>query len=150
MEGDGGGRGLLKRLNARLKGNVDLLTAYNAVIGVVLFPVVVVGGFVGAFLAFIQLMDALSAPNVELEFTDPKFPMVAVVNPSSKVASDIEYELPRRSRSRLQPNRNVTCVPSVPPAATAKVVRKPSIPNARPRQKCAVYDCQECAVFSCH
>lgn len=72
-----------------LKRNADLLGAYSSLSGIVLAPMILIGGLA----AYIQLSDALEEPDVILHFAEPEDPRVWVVNTSSKLARNALYQL---------------------------------------------------------
>ena len=72
-----------------LERNARLLGAYSSIAGLVLVPVILIGGIVG----FLQLKDALDTPDVTLLFGNPEEPRFWVQNPSSKLAREALYEL---------------------------------------------------------
>ena len=72
-----------------LRKNADLLGAYGSIAGLVLAPVILIGGVVG----YLQLKDALDTPDVTLLFGNPEEPRFWVQNPSSKLAREALYEL---------------------------------------------------------
>ena len=80
---------LRSRVHPWLKRNADLLGVYRSIAGLVLVPVILIGGFAG----YVQLRDALDTPDVTLVFADPEELRFWVTNPSSKLAREALYQL---------------------------------------------------------
>ena len=59
-------------MNSWLRKNADLLGAYSSIAGLVLAPLIVIGGVAG----YLQLKDALNTPDVILLFGNPQEPRI--------------------------------------------------------------------------
>lgn len=72
-----------------LERNAKLLSAYSSIVGILLAPAILIGGYV----AFVQITDHLDAPDVVLVFASPEGPRFWVQNPSLKLAREANYQL---------------------------------------------------------
>ena len=78
-----------RRAHPWLEKKANLLSAYSSIVGLLLAPAILIGGYV----AFVQIEDHLNAPDVVLVFGSPEEPRFWVRNPSSKLAREASYEL---------------------------------------------------------
>ena len=72
-----------------LEKNAKLLSAYSSIVGILLAPAILIGGYV----AFMQIRDHLDPPDLVLVFASPEGPRFWVQNPSSKLAPEAQYQL---------------------------------------------------------
>ena len=72
-----------------LEKNAKLLSAYSSIVGILLAPAILIGGYV----AFVQIKDHLDAPDVVLLFANPERPRFWLQNPSSKLAPEAQYQM---------------------------------------------------------
>ena len=72
-----------------LEKNAKLLSAYSSIVGILLAPAILIGGYV----AFMQIRDHLDAPDLVFVFASPDDPRFWVQNPSSKLAPEAQYQL---------------------------------------------------------
>ena len=77
------------RLHPWLIQHATLLSAYRSLAALTVFPIIVVGGL----LAFLDLRERLSPPDVELRFLNPYDVAFVVDNSSSAVAPEPKYML---------------------------------------------------------
>lgn len=78
-----------KKFHPWLIEHATLLGAYRSLAALIAFPLILVG----APLAFLNIRDRLSLPDVELDFVRPTNVSFSVVNTSSAVAPEPKYEL---------------------------------------------------------
>lgn len=78
-----------RRAHPWLEKKANLLSAYSSIVGLLLAPLILIGGY----LAFVQIEDHLNAPDVVLVFSSPEEPLFWVQNPSSKLAREASYQL---------------------------------------------------------
>ena len=71
-----------------LEKNAKLLSAYSSIVGILLAPAILIGGYV----AFVQIEDHLKAPDVVFVFGNPEGPRFWIHNPSSKLAREASYQ----------------------------------------------------------
>lgn len=72
-----------------LERNANLLSAYSSIVGILLAPVILIGGYV----AYVQIEDHLNPPDVTFVFDNPEGPRFRIENPSSKLAREASYQL---------------------------------------------------------
>jgi hypothetical protein len=75
-------------LHPKLERNATLIGAYRSFFAILAIPF----AFIGAYLAFQELMDVLRSPDVKLVFTRPNDPVFWIVNPSAKIVSEVRYQ----------------------------------------------------------
>ncbi len=78
-----------RKVHPWLEKNAKLLSAYSSIVGILLAPAILIGGYV----AFVQIEDHLDVPDVVLVFASPERPRFWVQNRSSKLAREAQYEL---------------------------------------------------------
>ena len=84
-----------------LEKNATLIGAYRSFGWFLAMPL----AFVGAYLAYHQLMDVLRSPDVTLVFGRPNDPAFMVINPSAKLVKEPKYQIVLYSMS-LQGDTN--------------------------------------------